>query len=298
MIDKPVAIVNILSFSHEHIESLFSEGLWGFPDDKAGMNKRNWERLQLGSEILLYGEYRGVKGVWMLCSLLEKKESREPVKYWKQNPTGYPWQIKLLPVLPEGRFQRDKLEETVPIKKEELASLGLRIFRQKYDRWSLRVFGQVDSEQYSAVKEVIKMLQIRNEKIVVNRADHDKIKKMIYQLGEMQNRFPATEYQMDNERIDVIWKRTERSVPSFVFEVHISGNIYKTLVKLKHAFDLWNAIPVLVTTEDQISEAKRWIEGSFHEIKEVFRIVKWQDIAQVYESKQKVKEFERKLGII
>jgi len=62
MIDKPVAIVNILSFSQEHTESLFSEGLWSFPDDKAGMNKRNWERLQVGSEILLYGEYRGVKG--------------------------------------------------------------------------------------------------------------------------------------------------------------------------------------------------------------------------------------------
>jgi len=117
-------------------------------------------------------------------------------------------------------------------------------------------------------------------------------------LEKCKNRFPATEYQVDNERIDVIWRRTEKSVPSFVFEFHISDNIYKTLAKLKHAFDLWNAIPVLVTTEDQIPEAKRWIEGSFHEIKGVFRIIKWQDIAQVYESKQKVKEFEIKLGII
>ncbi|MDJ0269491.1 MAG: hypothetical protein NXY59_02890 [Aigarchaeota archaeon] len=296
--NKQTAIVNILSFSHAHAESLFSEGLWGFPDDRSGNNKRKWMKLEAGDDILLYGEYRGVKGIWILCTLLEKRESREPVRYWKLNPTGYPWQIKLAPVFPIDKFQREKLDYIEPIRKDELASLGIKIFRQKFDRWSIILVDENIQGQYNAVKKTIDILRAKNERIVVQKPDHDLIKKIVYQIGEIQNRFPATEYTIENKRIDVIWRRTPKSMPSVAFEVQIGGNIFEALSKLKHAFDLWNSIPVLVTTNDQIEEAKRWIEGSFHELKHVFRILSWQDVTEFYEVKQKAKDFEKRLGIV
>jgi len=292
-----IAVVNILSFNHEHAESLFSEGLWGFPDDKTGSNKRKWAMLESGDYILLYGEYRGIKGIWILCTLLEKKEVREPVKYWKINPTGYPWQIKLTPVYPIDRFQRQKLETIEPIQRAELSSLGIKIFRQKYDRWSIKIFDEKIPEEYSAVKRACELLRIRNEKIIIQKPDHDSIKKIIYKIGEMQNRFPEMEYPIENRRIDVIWRRTPKSMPNVAFEIQIGGNMFEALSKLKHAFDLWNTIPVLVTTGNQLEEARRWIEGSFHELKHIFRILSWQEIKEFYEVKQKVKDFEKKLGI-
>ena len=265
--DTRIAIVNVLSFNHVHAESLFSEGLWGFPDDSTGSNKRKWMKLEVGDNILIYGEYRGVRGIWMLCTLLEKREHREPVKYWRLNPTGYPWQIRLNPIFPIDKFQRERLDVIEPVRKDELASLGIKIFRQKYDRWSIMLIDDSVPEQFNAVRKAADLLRSRNEKIVVQKPDHDLIKKIIYQIGEIQNRFPATEYVIENKRIDVIWRRTPKSMPSVVFEVQIGGNIFEALSKLKHAFDLWNSIPVLVTTSDQIEDAKRWIEGSFHELK-------------------------------
>ena len=92
--------------------------------------------------------------------------------------------------------------------------------------------------------------------------------------------------------------RTPRSVPSVAFEVQLGGNLFESLSKLKHAFDLWNTIPVLVTVAQQIEEAKRWIKGSFHELKDVFRIITWEEMKEYYDVKRKIKELEAKLKLI
>jgi len=295
---KKVAIVNILRFNHPHVESLFSEGLWGFPDDRAGSNRKKWMELERGDEILLYAEYKGVKGIWLLCTILEKRESREPVKYWILNPTGYPWQIRIKPVLPIDKFQKEKLDTIEPVLKDELAALGIKIFRQVFDRWSILLIKEDKAEYYNAIASAIHTLQTRNEKIYMKKPDHDLIKKLIYQIGDIQNRFPVMEYAIENRRIDVVWRRTPKSMPSVVFEVQIGGNLFEALSKLKHAFDLWNSVPVLVTTKDQFEDASRWIEGSFHELKHVFRILSWEDIKEFHEVKQKAKDFEKRLEIV
>jgi hypothetical protein len=126
-----IAIVNISSFTHEHVESLFSEGLWGFPDDKQKNNKRKWEKLKVGDDVLIYGEYKGITGIWILCKLKERKENHEPVKYWKKNPTGYPWQIKLSPIFPSDKLEKRILDIITPVKKDDLASLDIKLFKQK-----------------------------------------------------------------------------------------------------------------------------------------------------------------------
>lgn len=295
---RRVAIINILSFDHPHAESLFSEGLWGLPEDKLGSNRRKWEELEKGDRVLLYGGFKGVKGIWLLCNLVEKTIDRSPIKYWHLNPTGFPLHIRVRPILPIERFERRLLESVDPVMKDELVSIGIKMFRQKLDRWSIMVFSDKDQEEYARAERIINILQERNEKLRPAVPDHDLIKKIIYKIGEMQNRFPDKEYPIENRRIDVVWRRTPKSMPSVAFEVQIGGSIFEALSKLKHAFDLWNTIPVLITTDDQINEANRWIEGSFHELKHVFRVISWKDISEFYEIKQKAKDFEKRLGII
>ncbi len=70
------------------------------------------------------------------------------------------------------------------------------------------------------------------------------------------------------------------------------------LAKLKHAYDLWNSIPVLVTTDEMIERIRAWVEGSFHEIKDVLRIISWKRIKELYEKKGEVKRLETELGIV
>jgi predicted RNA-binding protein len=129
------------------------------------------------------------------------------------------------------------------------------------------------------------------------KLDHKTIQDLIYDIGQIQGKYPEKEYPIENKLIDVVWRRTAKSVPYMAFEIHISGNLHSDLIKLKHAYDLWNAIPVLITTEEKVDEARRWIEGSFHEVKNVFRILTIKDIQELYESKRKIKRLETKLGI-
>jgi hypothetical protein len=46
-----------------------------------------------------------------------------------------------------------------------------------------------------------------------------------------------------------------------------------------------------------VDEARRWIEGSFHELKDVFRALSWDEFKEGYEIKRKAKEIEVKLKI-
>ncbi|MGC9122432.1 MAG: hypothetical protein ACP5HP_05765, partial [Thermogladius sp.] len=69
-------------------------------------------------------------------------------------------------------------------------------------------------------------------------------------------------------------------------------------VKLKHAFDAWNSIAILVTTAKKRGEAEKWISGAFHEVKQYFRVIEIEDLVQLYEKKRQYKELENKLGLL
>jgi hypothetical protein len=118
------AIINVVSFKHPHVESLFKEGLWGFP--KGELNQKRWKALEPGMPILFYGDLDGIRGIFLKTILENKIESYKPIKYWIQNPTGYPFQIHV-------KIESDiDLKRVQPVKKEELAfSYGIPIFRQK-----------------------------------------------------------------------------------------------------------------------------------------------------------------------
>lgn len=66
-----------------------------------------------------------------------------------------------------------------------------------------------------------------------------------------------------------------------VWEISLSGDAFKDLAKLKHDYDLWNSIPILVTTDEMVERIRAWVEGSFHEIKDVLRVVSWKRIKKL-----------------
>ncbi|MEM1635720.1 MAG: hypothetical protein QXQ80_00200 [Nitrososphaerota archaeon] len=165
------------------------------------------------------------------------------MNYWIKNPTGYPWQVKLRAVSPYEKLDLELLDKIKPLRREELVPLfGVRIFKAKTDRWSLILFGDERrhyvSYDYRIFERMKEELNIRNTGIIVDKPDHEKIKEIIYQVGLIQNRFPQKEYPLENKRLDVVWKRTPKSVPSVVFEIQLGGNLFESLSKLKHAFDL------------------------------------------------------------
>jgi hypothetical protein len=282
------SIINVLDFLHPHAKSLIEEGLWGFPDNR--VNRNRWGSLKKGCTILIYGNYNHNKGVYLRGTLIEKFERHEPVEYWTLNKTGYPLQIR---IKVEGR-----LEEAIPVLKEELANEGVKLCKVPYDRWSLIVFGNFAGATYSSdvFERVLGLYDARNRKIKL-KADHDTIKELIYKIGLLQGKISQKEVQIDNYKLDVAWRRIPRADPYIVFEVHIHGNLEEALTKLKHARDMWNSKPILVTRADIVKKALEVASGAFHEIYDELKIVPIDEIIDLYKKKEEYKYAESRLGI-
>jgi len=248
---------------------------------------------------LFYGDFQGKKGIWLRDRVVEVFEKRQPVQYWVQDPTGYPLQIKVRLEHPVS------LDEAQCISKEELASIfSLGVARQKFDRWSLIVFGDTSKKgiTYSTTtfRKIYDEFEARNLvkiKVKVEKPTHDEIKEIIYQMGVVQEKFPSKEHRMDGRRVDVVWRRIAVGVPTWAFEVQLGGNMVEALAKLKHAWDLYNSIPILVTTREQLDQVRQLLGGSFHEIREVIRVVTWRKIRKMYELKLQLRDLKNELRI-
>jgi len=126
---------------------------------------------------------------------------------------------------------------------------------------------------------------------------HNEIRDMISEIGGFEGWISEVEYPIDKMRLDVVWRRIKAGNPSHTFEVQVGGNFYEALTKLKHAWDKWNSKPFLVTTEKYELEAKQLLEGSFHEIEHVTRIVNWKKIRDLHEAEKKAHSLKSDIGI-
>jgi hypothetical protein len=128
--------------------------------------------------------------------------------------------------------------------------------------------------------------------------DHNEIRDMIYEIGKFMGMISETEYPIDKMRLDVVWKKIKTGNPSHVFEVQIGGNFFEALTKLKHAWDKWNSKPFLITIEKYEIQAKQLLEGSFHEIEQITKIVNWRKIKELYDVEKRAKDLKNEIGII
>jgi len=127
--------------------------------------------------------------------------------------------------------------------------------------------------------------------------NHDEVKAYLTEIGRIQGYIADEEYPLESTRLDVVWRRVERSVPTFVFEVQIGGDIYHAMAKLKHAFDLWNSHIFLVGTMGEKSRYQELISGTFHEVADQMRLIDVRLVKELHEKKMSYKEMERDLGI-
>jgi len=126
---------------------------------------------------------------------------------------------------------------------------------------------------------------------------HDEIKARLREMGSIQGLIAEDEYKMDGTLLDVVWRRVEKSVPTYVFEVHVGGDLYHALAKLKHAYDLWNSHLFLVASEGHKGQIDRLLQGTFHEIRTRVRVIDVGRLEQLYHHKSSYKRLEKELGI-
>lgn len=141
---KTAAIINTLRTSHPHFRSILEEGLWGFPE--SNINRKRWEKLSIGSQLLIFFEHRGVQGVWLIGEVIDKVEDYSRVKYWTEDNRIYPYRIRFKVIhpfthhpTPSNPLTISQIDKVKPLTSSELIDLG--VTGLKGQRWSLYVFG-------------------------------------------------------------------------------------------------------------------------------------------------------------
>ena len=127
---------------------------------------------------------------------------------------------------------------------------------------------------------------------------HDRAQWLLAEIGRLQKFVTDTEYPLENRRLDVAWRRVQRSVPSYVFEVQVGGNLTEAVSKLKQAFELWNSNIYLVAAEAHREPLSHLATGAFHEIQPRLRFIELQQVEQLYQRKRAYRELETQLGIL
>jgi hypothetical protein len=134
---RVAAILNVASFHkrrNPHVVTLYmDEPFWGLKDRDRWL----WDKLESSSRVLIYGEYRGVRGIYLSGLVKEKKYSKEPVRAWVKGPTDYPCQLYL--DLPKIKSE-DDLKKVNPITLDELAEMDVPFFKSKPERQRSIIF--------------------------------------------------------------------------------------------------------------------------------------------------------------
>jgi hypothetical protein len=130
---------------------------------------------------------------------------------------------------------------------------------------------------------------------------HRDLQDAIAEAGRLQHFFSQTEYPVElsdaTRKLDVVWKRESQGVPAFAFEVELSGNIEKSVVKLQIAHMRWNSAPRLVVPRKYIETVSDLVERQKHDFRESFVCVVPDTIQELLEKKKGLREFERATGI-
>jgi predicted RNA-binding protein len=156
----------------------------------------------------------------------------------------------------------------------------------------------IKEQIHTSISTMRPWIEVPEKKIIEQpELSHNQLREMIRDIGLRENRIAETEYPIDSYRLDVIWKRIKTGTPSHVFEVQIGGNLEQALTKLKHAWDKWNSIPYLVTTDEDAAKARSLLEGSFHEMAHVAKVIDWRDIARLYELTNQAYELRSRIGL-
>jgi len=126
--------------------------------------------------------------------------------------------------------------------------------------------------------------------------NHNEIRDLISEIGKLEGKICEIEYPIDSYRLDAAWKSIKAGNPSHAFEVHLHGDFFEALTKLKNAWVKWNSKPFLITTEEYAEKARLLLEGSFHEIQEATRIIGWNKVLQLRRLEKDLARMKAELG--
>jgi hypothetical protein len=132
-------------------------------------------------------------------------------------------------------------------------------------------------------------------------SNHREIQNSIAEIGKLQFYHTQIEYPIElpgeDKHLDVVWKREISGVPTFAFEVELSGMVEKAVVRLKFAFNKWNSRPRIVIPEQSLKKVQNIIASEDREFSHQLKIYEPNQLLELLNRKRDLKSLEQNLGI-
>ena len=257
----------------ENWERGLENGIWGLQPQL----EHHWIRLKPGDLVLFYCK-TPVKGFVGAGVVRSKFRQTEP--YWKEelieNSVIWPFSFEfdVTHLLPLGAWH----SQSVTNQQFHLAILA-------------GINPILDQEKALKVLEKLRFTVVKPARQEVD------IASTILEIGKIQRMVVEAPSPVDGDALDVIWKRTIRSVPTFAFSINLSDDFSSSIKPLKHSFDMWNSRPFLITDESRVKEVKDLSSGLYHEFSENLKVLTVPQVSELYASKRRYYDLEERYGL-
>lgn len=260
--------------TRENWERALENGIWGI--DPA--LQRNWKFASSGDLLLFYAK-QPVSRFFGAGIIRSKFRQTSPL--WKeeveQNKVIWPFRLELdvIVLLPFHSWRDQGVVNS---------------------DFNLSIHGGLNPvKDFPCAMEVLQRIQQGVQQDL--EPDLQKINESIYEIGRIQRMVVETNYPVDGQQIDVIWKRTVRSVPTFAFAVNLEEDVEPIIRTLKHAHDIWNSRPFLITRKERMDEVMATTSGLYHEFESTLKVLSDSQISELHESKKRYYQLEERYGL-
>jgi len=219
------------------------------------------------------------------------------------------FRIHVLKVLPQTRWktERIKINDFNLFLQTELHPLApkhtLELFRRAKEQ-----LGVVTEENLFTGATIMQPLVLKEEQAAyapvleikaVN--PHRELQDQVAEIGKLQFYYTEIEHSIqlpgEKKNLDVVWKREIDGVPTFAFEVELSGMVEKAVERLKFAFRKWNSRPRIIVPQDGIQRLHNIMATSDKNFAEQVRIYEPDQIVKLLNLKRQLKSVEQNLAI-
>jgi len=274
-------------------------------------SRRARDKVELGDHLIFYvtrSKPPAFMGIFKVLG--DWHEAKEPLWHdeMQSGKVLYPWQIAIEPVQ-LGAVDYKALSRQLSFVENKRvwfvymmgtpANFGRPIHVKDYELIFREMLKPPISVEFLQKRPVKREVKPRPVKVATLRKmpSHRELRDIVQEIGAMKGRISKVEYPLDDITLDVAWMRTPDSKPAWVFEVQIAGNMYQALAKLKHAWDIWNSKPFLVTNERYEKQANWLLGGTFHEIKTDMRIVNYRKIIELHRALKEAAAVESEINL-
>ncbi|MBW1667417.1 MAG: hypothetical protein JRJ66_05075 [Deltaproteobacteria bacterium] len=263
----------VASGNLDNWEQGLENGIWGIVPKL----QHHWKKVERNDLVLFYC-IKPVKGFFGAGIIRAKFKQTAP--YWKE-------EIAENRVIWPYRFEFD-VTHLIP-----LGNWGTQAISNK--DFNLSVLAGINP-----VKDwgkALKVLDALKFTVIHPLEPEKKVAAKIFEIGKIQRMVVESEYPVETHLLDVVWKRTIRSVPTYAFLVNLQRDFEQSINILKHAYDLWNSRAFLITEARRLPEASSITSGLFHEFSSAMKILTTSQIQELYDSKKTYYDLEERYGL-